>query len=234
MHEYLWLCNTHYQATQAKSPIALNSFPHKRKPKALFLQMGLPWRSPLTPWAPYCSGRWPSFATPNHRNGALPMPYQNISADLSTADLNEIKAALATIQQKLPFLVNLTAEERRRLYKMGDKSLAFVSNSLTAAQNNPDVLPASFDTAELARDYQLATVLSELRLNLRQMTEQVDDTLLAVGSEAMTSSLSVYDYVKAAAKRQPGLKAVAAQLGERFKSMRQKAEKVEVMAEARP
>ena len=40
------------------------------------------------------------------------MPYQNISADLSTADLNEIKAALAIIQQKLPFLVNLTVEER--------------------------------------------------------------------------------------------------------------------------
>lgn len=162
------------------------------------------------------------------------MPYQNISADLSAADLNEIKAALATIQQKLPFLVHLTADERRRLYKMGGKSLAFVSNSLTAAQNNPEILPASFDAAELARDYQLATVLSELRLNLRQMTEQVDDTLLAVGSEAMTSSLSVYDYVKAAAKRQPGLKAVAAQLGERFKSMRQKTEKVDAMAEARP
>ncbi len=196
--------------------------------------MGLTWRSPLTPWAPYCDGRWPSFAVPNHRKVLYLMPYQNISADLSTTDLNEIKAALATIQQKMPFLVNLTTEERRRLYKMGDKSLAFVSNSLTAAQANPDILPASFDTAELARDYQLATVLSELRLNLRQMTEKVDDTLLAVGSEAMTSSLSVYDYVKAAAKRQPGLKAVAAQLGERFKSMRQKAEKVDVMAEARP
>ena len=117
---------------------------------------------------------------------------------------------------------------------MGDKSLAFVSNSLTAAQNNPDILPASFDTGELARDYQLATALSELRLNLRQITEQVDDTLLAVGSEAMISSLSVYDYVKAAAKRQPGLKAVANQLGERFKSMRQKADKAEVMTEARP
>lgn len=164
--------------------------------------------------------------------GASTMPYHNISADLSADDLSAIKAALATIQQKLPFLINLTADERRRIYKMGDKSLAFVSNSLTAAQNNPEILPASFDTAELARDYQLATVLSELHLNLRQITEQVDDTLLAVGSEAMTSSLSVYDYVKAAAKRQPGLKAVAAQLGERFKSIRAKADKPEVMAEA--
>ena len=159
------------------------------------------------------------------------MPYQNISADLSAEDVKEIKVALETIQAKLPFLVNLTVEERRRLYKMGDKSLAFVNNSLTAAQSNPDILPGSFDTEELARDYQLATVLNDLRISLRQVTEKVDDTLVAVGSEAMASSLSVYDYVKAAAKRQPGLKAVAAQLGERFKSARQKADKADDLVE---
>ena len=54
------------------------------------------------------------------------MPYHNISAELSNSDIAEIKDAIATIQQKMPFLVNLTAEERRRLYKMGDKSLGFV------------------------------------------------------------------------------------------------------------
>lgn len=52
------------------------------------------------------------------------MPYQNISAKLSPTDLEEIKAALATIEAKLPFLVHLTAEERRKLFKMGNtKSL---------------------------------------------------------------------------------------------------------------
>lgn len=157
------------------------------------------------------------------------MPYQNISANLSATDLRAIKAALTTIEDKLPFLVNLTVEERRRLYKMGDRSLAFVSNSLTAAQSNPEILPASFDTDELARDYELATTLADLRLNLRQVTEKIDDTLIAVGSEAMASSLSVYDYVKAAAKRQPGLKAVATQLGERFKSLRSKSDKADAI-----
>lgn len=55
---------------------------------------------------------------------------------------------------------------------------------------------------------------------MRQITEQVDDTLLAVGSEAMSSSLTVYDYVKTAAKKTPGLKTVAEQLGERFKAIK--------------
>ncbi|MBD2499371.1 hypothetical protein [Anabaena azotica] len=150
------------------------------------------------------------------------MTYQNITASLSAEDIKEIKAAMATIQAKLPFLITLSVEERRKLFKMGDKSLAFVNNSLTAAQSNRDILPASFDVEEFVRDYQLAVTLTELLMGLQQLTEQVDDTLLAVGSEAMGSSLTVYDYVKTAAKKTPGLKTLAEQLGERFKAMKSK------------
>ncbi len=150
------------------------------------------------------------------------MAYQNVTATLKEADIKEIKAALQVIQQKLPFLITLSVDERRKLFKMGDKSLAFVNNSLTIAQSNRDILPASFDLDEFVRDYQLAATLTELLLGLRQMTEQVDDTLLAVGSEAMSSSLTVYDYVKTAAKKTPGLKILAQQLGERFKAIRNK------------
>ncbi len=153
------------------------------------------------------------------------MPYQNITATLSEAELEEIKAALQTIEQKLPFLINLTTEERRRLFKMGSKSLAFVNNSLTAAQSNRDILPASFDLEEFARDYQLAAALTDIFFRLQQITEKVDDTLMAVSSEAMSSSLTVYDYVKTAAKKTPGLKILAEQLGDRFKAIRTKAAK---------
>jgi len=148
------------------------------------------------------------------------MAYQNIAAALSPQDIQEIKAALQTVQQKMPFLVTLSTEERRKLVKMGDKSLAFVNNSVTAAQSNREILPATFDVEELVRDYQLATVLTELLISVQQLAEQVDDTLMAVGSEAMTSSLTVYDYVKTASKKTPGLKTVAEQLGERFKAIK--------------
>ncbi len=147
------------------------------------------------------------------------MAYQNVNASISPQDMQEIKAALQTVQKKLPFLITLSVEERRKLFKMGDKSLAFVNNSVAAAQSNRDILPASFGVEELVRDYQLATTLTELLTSMRQLTEQVDDTLLAVGSDAMTSSLTVYDYVKTAAKKTPGLKTIAEQLGERFKAI---------------
>ena len=147
------------------------------------------------------------------------MAYQNITASLSPQDIQEIKAALQTVQKKMPFLITLSNEERRKLVKMGDKSLAFVNNSITAAQSNREILPATFDVEELVQDYQLAAALTELLTSMQQLTEQVDDTLMAVGSEAMTSSLTVYDYVKTASKKTPGLKTVAEQLGERFKAI---------------
>jgi len=147
------------------------------------------------------------------------MPYQNIQASLSDTDLQAIKAAVATIKQKMPFLIALTPEERRSLMKMGDKSLAFVTKSLTAAQSNPEILPGSFDLQGYVQDVALVTSLSEILTLLEQVTEQVDDTVLAVGAEAMTSSRTVYDYVKTAAKTTPGLKSTAEQLGERFKAV---------------
>jgi hypothetical protein len=73
---------------------------------------------------------------------------------------------------------------------------------------------------EFARDYRLITVLTDLLFGLQQLTEEVDDTLMAVSSEAMTSSLGVYDYIKMAAKTRSGLKGAAEQLGERFKAIR--------------
>jgi hypothetical protein len=153
------------------------------------------------------------------------MPYQNIEATLSDADLKEIKTAISTIEAKMPFLVNLTTEERRSLFKMGDKRLAFVQNSLKAAQNNRGILPNSFDYDGYVKDCDLASQLTEVLMALRQITEQTDDTLMAVGSEAVSSSLTVYEYVKTAAKKTAGLKSVADQLGNLFKAIKGRSSK---------
>ena len=147
------------------------------------------------------------------------MTYSNINSELPAKDVTVIKASIKKVQEQMPFLINLSVQDRRRLLKMGDKSLAFVTKSLSAAEANPDILPRTFDVQGFGRDYQLAKDLLEIQAMLKQLNEQVDDTLMAVDS-----SLSVYDYVKTAAKREPGLKGLAEQLGERFKKARRKRE----------
>jgi hypothetical protein len=144
------------------------------------------------------------------------MSYQNISAELSAEDVQAIKGALATIKSRLPFLINLTKEERKKTFKIGPDSLSFVQNSLTAAKNNPTILPASFDVEEFESDVNLFAVLTEVNTTVEQLASQIDDTRVAVGGEAMNEATQVYSYVKSAAKTTPGLRPVADQLGERF------------------
>jgi hypothetical protein len=145
------------------------------------------------------------------------MSFHNINASLSATDLQAVKDAFTTILSKLPFLVNLTPGERQAAFKAGSDSLSFVQNALTAARNNPAVFPASFSAAELKNDIDLFVLLTEINTIAASVASQIDDTRLAVGSEAMQQATQVYNYVKTASRTEPGLKPVAEQLGERFR-----------------
>jgi hypothetical protein len=80
------------------------------------------------------------------------MAYSNISATLPAADLTAIKTAITTINTKMPFLVNLSLDEKKGLYKLGPKSADFVSDAALAAQNYPTIFPPTFNTPEFLKD----------------------------------------------------------------------------------
>lgn len=144
-----------------------------------------------------------------------PISANRISATLSTDDRDAVLAAIATIKQKLPFLTDLTPDERKALPRMGDKSRAFVSKAAEIATQNPDFLPRSFDVDEMRRDADLFEALQPIALSLAQLQELLDDTLVAVGAEAYTSALVVYNYAKNSGQGQ-ALDAVADELSQRF------------------
>ncbi|MBD2354127.1 hypothetical protein H6G41_05735 [Tolypothrix sp. FACHB-123] len=138
-----------------------------------------------------------------------------VSAKLSAADREAVMEAIGTIRQKLPFLIDLSTEERKALPKLGDKSRAFVSKALEIAAQNPDFLPRSFDVDEMRRDIELFEALYPILLSLTQLQELVDDTSVAVGSEAYAAGLLVYNYAKASGKG-AGLDSMVDDLGRRF------------------
>jgi hypothetical protein len=138
-----------------------------------------------------------------------------ISAALTQTDREAVMGAVATIKAKLPFLVDLTVEERKALPKMGDKSRAFVSKALEVATQNPDFLPRSFDLEEMRKDVQLFEALYPIVMALTQLQELLDDTYVTVGSEAYAAALQVYTYAKASGQG-AGLDTVVVELGQRF------------------
>ena len=144
------------------------------------------------------------------------MPYQNISVTLSAADVTAIKNALTTIQGFLPFLVNLSQQERKSLTKTGPGSVNFIQLALTYAKDHPEILPSTFSVAEFEKDVTLFTQLTELLALFRGLTNGTDDTTLGVGSEAIRAALQFYDLLKNAAKNNPGLQPLADELGRRF------------------
>ncbi len=143
------------------------------------------------------------------------MADNGISANLSASDRLAVMEAIATIRQRLPFLVDLTAEDRKTLPKLGDKSRAFVIKALEVGTQNPDFLPRSFDLDEMRRDIELFEALYPILLSLTQLQELVDDTAVAVGSEAYAAGLMVYNYAKASGKG-TGLDSMVNDLGRRF------------------
>jgi hypothetical protein len=146
------------------------------------------------------------------------MSYQNISYNLVQADIDAVKAALVTIDSKLPFLISLDGEERQKLFKLGPKSADFVQDASTAAVNFPNILPISFDKVEYDKDTTLFKSLADIKFLVDSLQEKLDHTYMAVGSEAMIASLEVYAYVQTAADRTPGLKNVAEKLKDRFRA----------------
>jgi len=143
-----------------------------------------------------------------------------INATLTAANVQAIKDAFATVAANLPFLVTLSSDERKALFKAGPDSVSFINNCLSAAQNHKDIFPNSFDTDAFAKGVAAFLILTELQTLAESLSSKIDDTRLAVGGDSMQQSIQVYEYVKTASKTTPGLKPVAEQLGERFQKAR--------------
>ncbi len=79
-------------------------------------------------------------------------PYNNLSSSLGTGDYNQIINRINAIKAALPFLINLTPDERRRGLRQGDKSMAFVSKALEYASAHPNLVPPYLNVGEFQKD----------------------------------------------------------------------------------
>jgi len=144
------------------------------------------------------------------------MPYQNIDAELSAADVQAIKDAFAAVEAKIPFAVNLTDEERKSIAKTGEGSVGYVQDALAGVQANPTAFPGTVSTPGFKKDVDLFTTLTELTTLAKSVAEKLDDTRMAVGGEAMKTANQVYTYAKTAAKTTPGLQPLVDKLAARY------------------
>lgn len=124
-----------------------------------------------------------------------------ISAVLSDEDVAAVQAAVASMRAKLPFLVTLSAQERKELPRMGPKSIGFDEKCSTYMGNRAEFVPGFLDPAEVLKDRTLRTQLLRFAAELQTLADSVDDTLQLVSSEVWMADLAYYQSVREAAHR---------------------------------
>ena len=155
------------------------------------------------------------------------MSQQNlISTEISatvTADIMEKLTAVNTALAGI-LLFNLTGQDRLELYKLGDKSIAFVEKSLEYASNNPTLVPSYLDLVEANKDLKLSKDLSSILKQVTTLQRAIEDTAMVAGSEAYDAALVFYASVKGASRvNVPGSESISEDLQKRYVAKSKKA-----------
>jgi hypothetical protein len=143
------------------------------------------------------------------------MPQNLIQMTLTTDDLTAIDAAITTLETKLAGLIDLTPGQRRELTKMGDKSENFVRQTFVVARQNVAALPANFLLPEAENDIATLDKLRPRLANLTSLTERLNDTVVALGSDAMVAALEAYGLLKISGRGE-GLDQLRQEMSARF------------------
>jgi hypothetical protein len=115
-----------------------------------------------------------------------------ISAQLPNAAVEEIIAALDTIESKLPFLLTLAPEESRGLRHLGFDGIPYAEAGLDAVRVSTDFTRRSFDLAEYERDMALHAQLRRVRAKLAPLSQKVEDTFKVLGADIMVTADDIY------------------------------------------
>jgi len=156
-----------------------------------------------------------------------------VSFTLSEAEAATVASAIAALQGVLlPRLINLSAEARHELPKMGDKTYVFVQKSLEHCRRSAELVPNYVSIPAFETDVAAVETLRSIHQPLLQLVESIDDTMMLSGSEAYTAALMFYKSTGTAAKADvAAAKVVHDDLAVRFNA---RATAVPATAEAAP
>lgn len=147
------------------------------------------------------------------------MPTPPIDATITPEQVEQILAVLKTVQKQLPFLVGLSAQERRQLVKMGRKSQTFAARALDMAVQHSDIMPRHLNVEEARRDLALFEALNPILQAVSHLRELIEDTQMLAGSEAYATARLAYNSAKVSGKNL-GLDDIVEDLSQQFRRTR--------------
>jgi hypothetical protein len=140
----------------------------------------------------------------------------SLSIRFTEEDLAAIDAALTQLEQRFARLVALDAKERRRLYKMGNKTEKFCREALTVLDKNRQLASPAMDLNGALTALRTIDELRPRSKQILQLAERMRDTELALGSDVATAARQGYATLGEFGDRH-GLEGMRQALSVRFK-----------------
>lgn len=144
---------------------------------------------------------WDAMASTTSPN--RPMASDNrISLEITAAQKTAIVDAVMALKAALNGItINLTADEKQSLPRIGDNTLAFDEKCAAYMASRPDLVPSFLDTAEMAKDRKLVADLLPCLREIAPICEGLEDTIMLANSDNYVGDLAFYQNVRQAAKR---------------------------------
>ncbi|MCX6896480.1 MAG: hypothetical protein NTZ16_13475 [Verrucomicrobia bacterium] len=128
------------------------------------------------------------------------MPNDNqVSAELTDANVTDILAAIATIEAALPFVISRPPGDNNVM--LGEKSVGFDEKCATYMTSSPQFIPGYVNPAEVLKDRALRAQFNKFLPRLNLLAAKAQDTYDVVGNEMMMADLAFYNSTGDAAKR---------------------------------
>jgi hypothetical protein len=140
-----------------------------------------------------------------------------ISTVLTDEVVSSILQKIDGIDTDMPFLFNLSTDDRKGGFKLGEKNVGFLEKGRDYITQHPDLLPAYASAEEVNKDATLTSQLTSIARKLRVLADKIDDTASVAGMEALAGVLAFYNSVKQAARNNvDGAQTIYDDLSERF------------------
>jgi hypothetical protein len=137
------------------------------------------------------------MAAIGQQNNNTNMSKNLISAALAAQAVTNIATAVATIRTNLPFLLNLTPDQRKSLPGITEASQGIVLATINFVAQHPEAFPATFNAVEFNKDAALLAPLQQIASLIAALNTDTDDTLRALHGDLYSEFLDVYAIARA-------------------------------------
>ena len=118
-----------------------------------------------------------------------------VSANITAEDLAIIVNAFDLIEEKMPFLLNITKEDLKPLALLHDANRTFCEDVLVEMRQWKDPLPAGIVASELEKDLEFTRTFKNIVVRAEKLDLRLYCTFVRAGAEAYNMSLKFRDYM---------------------------------------